>query len=416
MRRVVPTLSALAATGIVGLIVLAAPATNAATHSGGGWGVTGTRHQDPAVQAATPALGYHLSWRADEAFMGTMPNVTTCRFIAKLTGSGSSIRVEFADPFGSAGFPIVAASVARTPSGSRLDISPGTSVGLTFGGRTSATVQGHGTLLADPVPLHVVPGTTIAVTVTGGAGDAFQKASSTEIGGCTTGVASPTAPAATFAVTSNMRWLTSVQVAASASARTVAALGDSITEGGAVSGPGDYLRWTDYLARSGAFVPNAGVGGNTITGVGFLGSVNALYRQQSLVKEPGISDEVIEIGTNDIAFDRPQSDILANVAQAIALARQHGITPWVTTISPRAASGWNLLREIVRQQINTAYRQGWLSSRGARLIDIDAVVRDAHQPVQLNPAYAASDGLHLNAAGDLRFAQTVARSLGLSGV
>src|SRR3954447_27075124 len=116
----------------------------------------------PADRA--PAQGWHLGWRAETVVPATSIATTTCRFVARLSGSGSQIRVELTS--GSRfGYAVQAGYVSAPTSLTSLDVLPGSSYQLRFGGRTSIRVQPGGTVLSDPMTFPVRPGTGVSVTL-----------------------------------------------------------------------------------------------------------------------------------------------------------------------------------------------------------------------------------------------------------
>ena len=83
-----------------------------------------------------PVSGWHLGWRAETVFPATTIATTTCRFVARLSGSGSQIRVELTS--GSHfGYALQAGYVSTPTSLQSLDVVPGSSHQLRFGGRTA---------------------------------------------------------------------------------------------------------------------------------------------------------------------------------------------------------------------------------------------------------------------------------------
>lgn len=356
----------------------------------------------PPVPIHVPTAGWHLAWRAETVFAEKTATPTSCRFSARVTTSGSAIRAEFTGLGVPHGYTITDASIARPISPTSLTVTPGSSVPLTFAAKPSVTVGPDQVVLSDPVAFATTVDSPVLVTVSASAGDAYAKGGLPEPGGCSASAAVPsaaTAPASAFAARSgHVRWLRSLLVD-STSQRSIAALGDSITEGPAPSGPGDFPRWTDVLGEGGSNVVNAGVGGNALSRNGMFGTMSGEQRAAALLAEPNLTDLVICMGTNDLVLGASGQQILDAMSRVIAAAEHDGVRVWVCTITPRKQAGWPDRLEQERQLVNDAVRGTWLTSRGARGIDTDAAVRDPADPLALLPAFDSGDHLHPNAAG-----------------
>lgn len=355
----------------------------------------------PAQRVAT--AGWHLSYRSENVFRMTTATTTSCRFVTHLSGTGNQLRVEFGSAANSPGFTVLRASVAL-PANAGLDVLGMTSRPLTFARWPQARVDAGRSVLSDPlggVPVH--PGTAVTVTVTASAGDATSKGVHTEPGGCRAG--EPTAVGTTagsvFSTPSNVRWVSSV-LTDGAAQRSVVALGDSITEG-----PNGTAPWTQQLVDAGMLVGNAGVSGGAVSRVGFFGTPPGTARAIALLDEPNVTDMVLMLGTNDIAFGSSDAAILAGYDQVISAAHDRGVKISVGTILPRSDSGWTAANEATRVSVNNHLRGSWLSSRGATLIDTAAAMLDPGVPTRLLPAYNSGDGLHPNVAGSRRLGLAV---------
>ena len=365
-----------------------------------------------ALTPVVPRAGWHLAWRAETAFAGHTTMAQTCRFTARLTGSGSRLQAEFTSPFTpGTGYTIAAAGIAAGAGPTSLQPVPGTGRDLTFGGQTSVTVPAGGLVRSDPLPWQVQPGTTVEVTVTASAGDAATKGFAVEQDACADGVLeAPTeAPAADFTQPTPVRWLRSLLVDGPAQ-RSIVAFGDSITEGprGLL-----YQRWSDVLAATGVTVANAGVGGGEISQTGMYGSMPGLTRAKALIAEPGITDVVMLLGINDLDVNRSAAQVLTAMRTVLTEAKTAGIRVWVRTITPRGGSVWDRKREAVRQQVNANLRGSWLTTQGSPVIDTDKAIRNPLNPSALRPSYDSGDHLHPNPAGSRILGLTIGHALGL---
>lgn len=364
-----------------------------------------------SVPQRLPAAGWHLGWRAETVFPTVSSTPTSCRFSAMVTSSGTALRAEFTGLANTRGYSILGASVARPAAPNSLTVTPGSSVPLTFGGKPGVTVHPGNVVLSDPIPFVTTDNKQVLITVSASAGDSYLKGELSEPGGCSASSVVPSAanaPAGAFAAKPGyVRWLRSLLVEGMPQ-RSIAALGDSITEGPAPRTVGDMPRWTDVLAQDGSNVVNAGVGGNALTRTGMFGTVNGESRAAALLAEPNLTDLVLCMGTNDLAFGASSQQILDAMARVISSAQRVGVRVWVCTIPARNSPTWPTRLENERQQVNNAVRGTWLRSRGANGIDMDVAVRDPLHPKSLRPAYDSGDHLHPNAAG--------ARAMGLRAV
>jgi lysophospholipase L1-like esterase len=258
--------------------------------------------------------------------------------------------------------------------------------------------------------MFVGAGETVDVTMTVPAGDAASGETSAGPAACTSGAlgSAATAPESAFEMAVGPRWLRSVQVSGPAQ-RTVVAFGDSIT-----AGPSTDARWSDVLSRYGVAVANAGVSGGELTQPGVFGSVVGAIRATAVLGEPGVTDLVVLIGTNDIASGVSSAQLLQAMSTLIAEAKAEKVQVWLCTILPRNGSlWWTTTMNNNRHAVNNALRSSWLTSRGARLIDTDAALRNPANPEMLLPVWDKGDHTHPNAAGEQQLAVTVAKALGL---
>ena len=353
-----------------------------------------------------------MGWRSETVFGDTNAAPVTCRLAARLAAVGSSVRAEFESPLGHRGYRLLAADLARATGPGSLAEVPGSRHPLTFSGASAVQVPPGGRVLSDPVRLSAHPGDLITVTFTAGAGDVSVKAAWTEPYSCAQGVVPLAAPASAFTLARSQAYLRTVLVEGPAQ-RSIVALGDSLTENSQSEPTSSYLRWTDELVAHGVDVVNAGVSGGELTQLGYYGAFTGMQRLRQVLVEPGITDVVLEVGTNDLADHVPAGTLLAAYREAAALVRSYGARMWITTIPPRGDIRWSGAYEVQRKRLNSLFRSGFLSQMDAHPIDLDAVVRDPLRAGVLNPVYDVGDHLHLSPAGEKVFASAVASALGL---
>jgi lysophospholipase L1-like esterase len=375
-----------------------------------GTAVLGGPGSDSGVRAPSTAVAqqWHLAWRSENAFPHRTSTTLTCRFAALLTTDGDYVRAEFTSPVvPGVGYVISSASMALS-LGTGLNLRPGSTKPLTFGGKASVRVRPGAVILSDPVSMFVDDGTTVDITMTADAGDAATAQNAEEPAACTPGTIADAGNAAPSAFTTAVtpRWLESLLVAGP-TRRSIVAFGDSITAG--PTSP-THARWSDVLTRYGVAVANAGVGGGELTGRGMFGSVMGTTRVTALLAEPGVTDLVVLIGTNDISEGVSATRVLDALATVIAQANAKHVRVWVATILPRSGS---IAMNNARHAVNDALRSSWLTSRGGKVIDTDMALRDPTNPERLLPAWDTGDHVHPNSSGELMLGLTVAEALGL---
>lgn len=362
-----------------------------------------------------------------------------CRYSLRVAASGTALSLVLADPLPvnlTSSFHVRAAAVEQGSSllvqpapGPTPEPSPGPDhhpTGATsrlavplsadsvaaplrrrvrFAGATDVRVAALGQVASDPVPMPVTAGQQLIVDLEVDPGDAPRTVAGWEHNRCVPlagGTATTDGP---------VQWLSGVRVLGPA-VRTVAALGDSITEGAGLAS-GSYLRWTDRLAAGGSDVLNEGLSGGAVGRAGLYGSTDGVTRDRTLIAEPGLTDVVVALGTNDLSLGATSAQVLDAIDHVIAADRARGVHTWVSTIAPRGSRTLSFAQEPARQSINAALRGTWLTSRQAGLVDSDAALRDPAFPRQLLPAYTDGDLVHPNAAGELAIAAQVASALHL---
>ena len=337
------------------------------------------------------------------------------RQIIRTSLGGSGVRIRLSNLFGTAPLKIGPVHVAAHANGSA--IQPQTDHAVTFGGKPTVTIAKGADALSDPVTFSVSALEELAVSLylpvrTGastvhGAGD--QTAFITPTGDATVAMMFPAGE-----TTSNRFFLTDVEVAASAAACAIVAVGDSITDGGR-STQDHNARWPDALAarlqadpafRSIAVV-NAGISGNRILNDGFGPSALARFDRDALSK-PRVRWILLLEGINDIGVaDAPVSpdddvaaqQIIDGMKTLIVRAHEKGIKIWGATLTPFGGAPRPYLSaagEAKRRAINA-----WIRTAGAfdAVVDFEQVTRDPAHPDRLLPAFDSGDHLHPSDAG-----------------
>jgi lysophospholipase L1-like esterase len=366
-----------------------------------------------AAGCATDSAGnWRLAWRSETVFSNTTDTAQTCRLAARLAGNGTRLRVEFTSPLGDRGFRVEGATVGRAVAARSMDEVPSTQRTVTFAGHGSVRIGPHKRVWSDPVDLPVQAGDTVIVTLTVGPGDAATKAAQTDPFGCATGVVPLDSPGDLFSRVNGEAWVRSILLDG-ARLRSVVGVGDSLTENSLFALPAAYQRWTDVLLARGVAAVNAAASGGQLTGVGLWGSITGLARVRSVLDEPNVDDLVLALGTNDLGDRVTAATLLDAVRHVISLAHDAGVRLWVVTVPPRADPIWSAADERERQAFNATLRGSFLERNGVGLVDLDAALRDPAAPGKLLARYDGGDHLHMNAAGEVAFADAVARALGL---
>ena len=325
------------------------------------------------------------------------------RQIIRTSLGGSGVRIRLSNLFGTAPLKIGPVHVAAHASGSA--IQPETDHAVTFGGKATVTIAKGADALSDPVTFSVHALEELAVSlylpVRTGASTVHvvgtQTAFITPAGDATVATMFPAG-----ATSSNRFFLTDVEVAASATASAIVAVGDSITDGDR-STQDQNARWPDALAarlqadpalRSIAVV-NAGISGNRILNNGFGPSALARFERDALSK-PHVRWILLLEGINDIgvadASMTPEDEVSAQ--QVIDGMKICGATLTPFGGAPRPYQ--SVAGETKRRAVNA-----WIRTAGAfdAVVDFEQVTRDPAHPDRFLPAFDSGDHLHPSDAG-----------------
>jgi lysophospholipase L1-like esterase len=386
--------------------------------------------------ALAPLDAAAQSWRGDGwaatwgcAPAGPPPSASTMSFsgqtlrmIVRTSIGGNRVRVRLTNELSSAPVTIGSAQVGLRSSGQA--VVAGSNHPLTFGGRSSVTIQPGSPALSDPVYFQIAPYADLAISLyfpgTAMATTIHRDSWQTNYVSTAGNFAANT----TFTLSRSFAsWPFLSEVDVDGGAPCVVAIGDSITDGQGSTG-NQNRRWPDYLARRvqselGAAgrigVVNRGIAGNRL----LLDDPNALLAGRDVLERfdrdvlatPGIRAVIVAIGINDIvyasgtALSEMRDDLIAGYRQLIARAHARGIAVLGATLPPMVGFVYyTAAREAVRQATNS-----WLRSAKEfdALIDWDMVLRDPAYPTRLNPAYNSRDWLHPNDAGYQALANAV---------
>jgi lysophospholipase L1-like esterase len=361
---------------------------------------------------------------------GNLPPVplahSTLRQFVRPSIGGKQIRVRFANNYGTNSVVINAARVALAPSTASIgngDIITATDKALTFRGAPGVVIPRGESVFSDPIEFNLPALTNVAISTY------FGNISATTINGhpgsrTTSFIQSSNVSSAasmpTASKTKHWYIITGLEVLADSASKTVAILGDSLTDG---RGSTDDLnnRWPDVLAErlstnaptAGVGVANLGIGGNAIFGGLGPAAVNRFDRD--VLNQSGVRYLVVFEGVNDLggASDASAPTLTTNLINAYTQfatkAKARGLRAYGATITPFGGSGYyTVARETARQTINAWFRT---NSVFDGVIDFDAAVRDPADPTKFKaeyfPGLNANDWLHLNVIGYKAMADSI---------
>ena len=364
------------------------------------------------------------TWGAEFALPTMMPaafEAQTVREVIQASVGGERVRVRYSNRYGRTPLVIGAANIAITlddPARAATSRQAESGQPLTFSGQRSVTVAPGQSVTSDAARLPVsarqrlsvstwFPARTPVATFHWGA----QQTAFTVPGNHSAATDLPGAQELT-----GRAFLSAVQVDGPAR-RTIAAFGDSITDGNG-STPDRNRRWPDQLAEQleGVAVVNAGISGARLLADG-MGD-NALARfEQDVLSQPGVDTVIVLLGINDIGWpgsafapNQPPVTALAMIAGyrkliAAAHARQVHIVggtllPFEGALQGTPFAGhFSPAKDIVRREVNE-----WIRSSGEfdAVIDFDRLLQDPSHPSRLHPDFDSGDHLH---PGDRGYAE-----------
>ncbi|WP_336971535.1 SGNH/GDSL hydrolase family protein [Sphingobium aromaticiconvertens] len=335
----------------------------------------------------------------------------TIRQVVRLSNGGKQLRIRLSNEMSSASLRVGAVRVALADANGK--IVQGSSRVVTFDGDGTLTVPPGAPMVSDPVPMAVKPLTRITVSIHLPEGAAaptihgYAGATGWIAGGDQTNAVT----LANQVTTMQRIILSGVDVETARSARTIVALGDSITDGVRATNDSD-RRWPDLLAerlQAGNMrdvgVANLGISGNRLLNDSGGGGINVLARfDRDVLTVPGVSHVILLEGVNDLgtaaregAIMPSADDIIDSYRQMITRAHDRGVKVILATILPyKGASYWSEAGDTVRQQVNAWIRDNDVAD-GA--VDFDRAIADPADPLRMAKPYDIGDALHPNDAG-----------------
>lgn len=349
----------------------------------------------------------------------------TVRQIVYPTLGGRVVRIRVSNEYGRE--PLVIESMGIAPSENGAATSAAGTAHVTFGGRPAISVAPGGELDSDPVEIDLRAGVPYAISSYIGREQkmmAWHRVASQVNYVSQPGdhVADPS-PAAFSQRFTQYAWVTGLAVDAP-KASTVAAIGDSITDG-MRSSLNQNRRWPDALARRLAreqrqdlAVIDLGISGNRLLSDSpCYGTALERRFERDALRHPGVKTVVLLIGINDINFqamparagldcDAPHThvnaeDLIAGYKRVIAQAHAGGVRIVGATLTPASLPRD---REAIRESVNK-----WIRTSRAfdDVADFDAALRDPADPVRLRREYDSGDHIHPSDAGYTAMAEAV---------
>jgi lysophospholipase L1-like esterase len=339
---------------------------------------------------------------------------TTVRQIVRLSMGGATLRVQLSNAFGTKPLKVDAVRVAKAKSPTSSAIDVGTDHAVTFNGESSVLIPTGAVYVSDPIAMPMDALSDLAISFHYAEPASVQtshpgsRATSYLLHGEHSSDAELTGAEKT------VRWLglAEVDVTADDNARTVIALGDSITDGHAATTDGND-RWTDELARRvvadkklrNVAVVNEGIGGNHLLTNGLGQSVLERF-DRDVLAVGGVKYVIVLEGINDLgglgrkpgATQEEHDDLVKRMIgaleQIVLRAHAHGILVYGSTIMANGGGQYyapNAMDNAARQAVNA-----WILAPGHfdGVVDLDKVTQDPANPLQLNPTYDSGDHLH----------------------
>ncbi|KVV48123.1 GDSL family lipase [Burkholderia territorii] len=350
----------------------------------------------------------------------------TVRQIVYPTVSGRAARIRVSNAYGRAPLVIEAASLARAGDGAALAGATGAAV--RFGGKTSVTLAPGEELESDAAAIDVTAGQPYAISLRMGANQrmtVWHRVSNQLNYVSVPGdhVNDPGAGAFRTRFT-QYAWVTELAVESGVARASVAAIGDSITDG-LRSSLNRNRRWPDALARrltatgsDSLGVVNLGISGNRLlSDSACYGTSLASRFERDALSRAGVKAAIVLIGINDINFaampphagldcDSPHTQVTAaslidGYRRLVEAAHRRGVKVFGATLTPAALPAG---REAIRLEVNR-----WIRSGGGfdGVVDFDAVLRDPTSPSVLQRRYDSGDGIHPSDAGYSAMADAV---------
>ena len=340
---------------------------------------------------------------------------TTLRQIVHLSLGGSLVRIELSNEFGTDPLTIGAAHIALAAG--KGDIALTSANSLTFGGHATVVIPPGAKVVSDPAALTLPAFADLTISLFLPAQkmahlSVHNSAYATNYMAPGNVVGAKSLPTEGTRTATSWFFLKAVDVMSAAGNASIAAFGDSITDGTA-STPDTNQRWPDFLARrlqadkktAGLGVLNLGIGGNRVLHDGTGPSALARF-DRDVLGQSGVRYLIILESINDIGHAADPAkpydivtadDLIAGITQLVERAHMHGIKVFGATLTPYSGAKYmSPAGELMRQAVNRYIRTDKMFDG---VIDFDLATQDKANPAAFNPADDHGDHLHPNDAG-----------------
>src|SRR6478609_1369619 len=359
--------------------------------------------------------------------MPPAPGLTnnTIRQIVRVSIGGKSLRLRFSNEFSKNSVTIKSIHIAASIGSGDSGINPATIKYLKFNGKSDVIMTPGVNVTSDEFSFDLKPRMDVAITIAFGetspdvTGHPGSRTTSYILAGDQT---SASADFSNAVKTDHWYVINAIEVKAPKSGSSIAALGNSITDGRG-SGTNKQNRWTDILserllqnkATKNISVLNMGLGGNCVLR-DCLGPAAVNRIERDVLKQAGIRWLIVLEGVNDIGGTR---DSISAVRVANGLIEAYGkiidqahaanIKVYGATILPFGKAGYDSKpHEAARTKVNEWIRT---SGRFDAVIDFDKALRDPQAIANLLPAADTGDHLHPNENGYKMMGEAIDLSL-----
>ncbi|MGC5165550.1 GDSL-type esterase/lipase family protein [Luteimicrobium sp. DT211] len=368
--------------------------------------VAGPLTSSPADAASARPVTTVTTWAASDDKAGGSLTDVTLRNLLHTTIGGSNPRFRISNYFGTAPITFSSAYVGTPAANDSAAILAGSNRRITFAGKSSVTIPAGAVVLSDPLPEKLPAGADLSVSLalqgTASVITAHNRTMQYTFKSDTGDWAADGSADHFGTQDANWFFLDGVTVDSSTRVGTMAALGDSITDGvGSTINGND--RWTDDLARRVERLPaakqfgiaNEGISGNRLaSGGGSAGAPGETRLVRDVLTKPGIGSVFLFEGINDVSGGISAADLIAADKQVAAQAHAMGKCVFAATITPAGISDAG--QEEVRNEVNSYLRH---TRDFDAVFDFDAVVRDPQDPSMLGTVDDSGDHIHLSDAG-----------------
>ncbi|HEY0687197.1 MAG TPA: GDSL-type esterase/lipase family protein [Steroidobacter sp.] len=391
-------------------------------------------------ERASPAPeGFFSAWAAPQGRLAEQaPNLndSTVRVVVRPTIDGTALRIKLENTI--AKTPVTFAAVYVGKLDRDATLANGTNKPLTFGGQSKVTLAPGAGIYSDVIDFPVKAFQRLAVSM--------DVISATEVSTHALGLASnyyaaghraqsesgdgftllPTR--AQNAVSFPVYWVAALDVKSNATAGTIVALGDSITDGRCSTTDADgnvvpdlYQRWTDILAERLASMPksyakavvNSGIAGNRVLEEAVTGPPALARFDRDVLDRAGITHIILFEGTNDIHRGSTAAELIEGTRQLIDRAHARGVKIIGATMIPRgqpevtAREGFDETKERYRLEFNEWVRK---QAKFDSIIDFEAEMLGggtSAQGAQIMKREYSCDFVHPNGAGHRALGESI---------